>query len=810
MEASTQQDISSSEKIIDKIRARDLSTVLDHYADKIKILSLDCFDTILWRKTATPADAFFNLQEKPTFKSLGITTSIRVSAESRARYKGMLNLTSSEVKLNDIYLEYFPTLTAAQLDVLAAEELAVEMETCYAFPPMVEFMRAAHARGLKIIIVSDTYLTEPQLRNLLTHHLPQDVMAAIDTIFCSCEHGRSKTNGLFENVLKATKQPAETFLHLGDNLTADYISPRALNLFALHFLHEEDCIADLLRLQATTASLLDPNIGSTQPLPNPFGGILAAKEMTANAAETVIGYASLGPIMYAFAQFILAEVAELKRIGKRPKVLFLMRDAYLPHLACDALADEAVGHCIRISRFAAYAASFRTTADIDNYLIDVGTTDRFRDIGRQLQLPDKVLEPILKTLEKSTHPVFEFMKFIHRHDITSIIFKKSADYRARLKKHLEKMIGLTAGDTLVFVDLGYSGTAQRRLGPVFAEEMQIDIVGRYLIALRVPNWEADRRGLLDPSWCDDRAMLSLVLYISLLEQLCTANEKSVIDYDEDGNPIYSEVTLSQQQQKKLTRVQSECMQFIHDAKKFFINPIAPPILRQAAMIELGRMIYFPTELELNYLRSFQAEMNLGTNEVLRIFDPAAGLTGLRRRGLFFMEKSSATMRTNYPAELRTAGIEFALSLITQLRFGLKLQLKDMMLRREVLHIIFMRGNEVYQSPAEALATHDCYYAVWLPAGAADLIYIVFGKNYHWLQIESAEFVKQDAFVSQNETQNTVDATTCLALDQMTDKGGGLFECETQSSAVVAKPELILKDQAKDFIFRLVFRPIAKK
>ena len=40
------------------LQARDLdSTWLPSFTD-VKILSLNCFDTLLWRKTATPIDVF--------------------------------------------------------------------------------------------------------------------------------------------------------------------------------------------------------------------------------------------------------------------------------------------------------------------------------------------------------------------------------------------------------------------------------------------------------------------------------------------------------------------------------------------------------------------------------------------------------------------------------------------------------------------------------------------------------------------------------------------------------------------------------
>src|SRR5690242_14408163 len=87
----------------EKIHAADLLTALNHYENKIKVLSLDCFDTIIWRKTATPTDAFFDLQNRPAFKALGFTGLMRVTAESHARQLKMIQKGKYEVTLNEIY-----------------------------------------------------------------------------------------------------------------------------------------------------------------------------------------------------------------------------------------------------------------------------------------------------------------------------------------------------------------------------------------------------------------------------------------------------------------------------------------------------------------------------------------------------------------------------------------------------------------------------------------------------------------------------------------------------------------------------------
>jgi predicted HAD superfamily hydrolase len=793
----------------DKIHAQNLVAMLDYLPPAINILSLDCFDTLLWRKTAAPLDVFYDLQNKPAFQAIGFSASLRINAEGRARMLAGQIKGSPEVSLHDIYTESFPDLEQAQLDALVQDELEAEIEACYALPAMVDLIRAAHSRGFKIIIVSDTYFSEKQLRTLLASSLPDEVLAMFNKIYCSSDYGRSKSYGLFNDVLK-DGYPAESMLHIGDNLSADYIAARALKLNSLHFVHHDEIVHDILSLQAIAANIFDPSIQTRYALASPYRGLLAMNQDAARQPETIIGYATLGPIMHAFGLFVLEKVAQLKQAGKHPKVVFLMRDAYLPSLVCEALAGEAIGNRIRISRFASYAASFRSKEDICGYLVDIGQTNRFQDLSKQLLIPDTMSEHIIKAANQSENPINEFALLVQKPNVVKVILNESEKYRARLLRHLENEIGLQSGDTLILVDLGYTGTTQRRLSPVF-EQMGIEVTGCYLLAMRIPGWEKTRSGLLDPSWCDDKALQTLVFYIILLEQLCTSNEKSVIDYDQNGNAIYSETTMSDQQHAKLIVIQAECLRFIHEAKNFFSKisqPISSIELRQTAMAQLGRLMFLPTESEINYLQSFQAEMNLGTNEVMRIFDAEQGIIGLRRRGVFYMEKPSKTTRTNYPAELRVAGIELALTLIAQHRFGLDIKLKDMMPRHERLVLIFRQGQETHQTAVEAIATHDGYFAVWLPIKIS--VAIMFGTHYEWVQIESVELIEKNAFIRQDESQNTIDAWDYVSTEQMLekskqDKNGRLFECQSEAAALVINTnETFNKIES---VCRVVFRPI---
>src|SRR5262249_9285601 len=68
-----------------QVRPFELLDALAARADKIRILSLDCFDTLLWRRAATPQDVFFDLARRPAFAALGLSARLRAQIETTAR-----------------------------------------------------------------------------------------------------------------------------------------------------------------------------------------------------------------------------------------------------------------------------------------------------------------------------------------------------------------------------------------------------------------------------------------------------------------------------------------------------------------------------------------------------------------------------------------------------------------------------------------------------------------------------------------------------------------------------------------------------
>jgi predicted HAD superfamily hydrolase len=346
------------------ITPHDLAKALGLAPQGIEILSLDCFDTLLWRNTHSPRDVFADLEAKG-----GATPFQRIMAETDAGRRAELN-GRREVTIDEIYRCLAPGAEAETLERLIQIELDAEARHCFAFKPTVELMGEAKRMGLKVIIVSDTYLSQVQLRTLIQRAAGETVLGLIDEVYCSSEYGRPKAAGLFKDVLKALKVAPGRVLHIGDNPVADRTAPLDLGINAIHLEQFDAHTEQRLRLEATAAKMVAGAAEAGRPVLQPHRAQLAV-DPERNDPTGVIGYGVLGPLMHSYVQWVMGEAASIEaERGGRAHLLFMMRDGFLPMRAYEALpgAKHHPHAAIEISRYTAQAAAFATDQSVLDYV----------------------------------------------------------------------------------------------------------------------------------------------------------------------------------------------------------------------------------------------------------------------------------------------------------------------------------------------------------------------------------------------------------------------------------------------------------
>ncbi len=778
----------------DTILPHDLPRALDG-RDGIALLSLDCFDTLLWRDTHAPRDLFGVLPET--------TIAQRQWAEQRARAGAAMRKLRNEVHIDAIYGELLPNASKEVRAAAVRDELAAEARHCFAFAPTVALMREAKRRGIETIIVSDTYLDEHQLRGLIAAAAGDEVAGLIGRIFCSSAYGYSKGEGLYRHVLKALRVPAETILHIGDNRHADVEGVAPFGVHTLHLDQFSEATEQRLRLESAVSAMLHPTEDGVALTHQPHRATLAAEEPQITDPAERLGFTTLGPALHGFDRWLTKEAEALRaRHGGAVHALFLMRDGHLPLRVHEVHGGH--GHAVEISRFTATAAAFTDEAAVERYLQNEMGGD-LRAVAQQLLLPKAEVAMLMKEHGRPA----AFLRAIRTPQRMRRILKASHGFADRMIAHLRATVDPKPGDTLMLVDLGYNGSVQNEIEPVLRRALGVEVAGRYLLLREQLRTGYDKKGFLGHDHYDAATLEALCGNVAVIEQLCTAAQGSVIDYAADGTPIRRGNSIKSRQSDVRERVQKGCLRFAAAANRDVIRRFEPDALqmwRRATAGVLGRLMFVPLAQELETLSQFEHDVNLGVDETVSLFDPAIAKRGLRQRGLFYMKGSE---RMYLPAELHGEGLSLKLSLLAHRRFGLPLKYADFVDQSISLPLIIADGNQVSTGTVTATPTHDGYYLAPIPVGDCRFsVGVQFGQLYDWLQVDSACFMPVERFLSDKQRPGEDEIEARPSLEDMEQVAPHLFQCKNEFAFMMVPPPPRRDD--RPMMLALVFRPLAAR
>jgi FMN phosphatase YigB (HAD superfamily) len=196
----------------------------------ISLLSIDLFDTLVYRRCSRP-DRVFAAQFRsiadlvPEIPGPEAWVDIRKSAELKASEERF----PEEVRLVEIY-QYIsakmglpPEVTAQMIQA----ELDCEAQFIAPFVDVVKVVETLRNRGIKIVINTDIYLPVEFIRTLVDRICGHDV-----DVLCSSETRHPKRTGAAFALLKS-RFPGENILHIGDNPYSDYRMARRRGIRAL-------------------------------------------------------------------------------------------------------------------------------------------------------------------------------------------------------------------------------------------------------------------------------------------------------------------------------------------------------------------------------------------------------------------------------------------------------------------------------------------------------------------------------------------------------------------------------------------------
>lgn len=771
------------------IRAPELATLLDRAPAGIEVLSLDCFDTLIWRTTSAPADIFAAI-DLP-----GGAMGPRQWSEGAARRIVHQRSGASEIGLADVYRHLLPNADAAAIDAAVAAELAHEARHAFAFAPSVALMRDAKARGLAIILVSDMYLSEAQLRAHVAGAAGDEVLALVDRVFVSNEHGRGKVDGLFDHVLAALKVAPGAILHVGDNRAADHDSAFAHGLNAVHLEQFDAATEARLRHEASAAVLIDPAARVTRPVLQPHRAAAALRP--SDEPAYVLGHDVIGPAMHGVALWVKAELdAMAARIGKPVRPLFVMRDGHLPLRVFAALYPDAGAAPVELSRFVATRASLRDEQALDAYLGEWLHRLPLKVLARQLMLFEPEIGKFLRDPDDARARA-GFARTVRDGGLRRQILKRTRAFGAKLIAHLAGA-GVGRGDAVMLVDIGYNGTVQNLLTPLLERELGLTVAGRYLFLREGQVSGLDKRGMLDARHYETRTLHALAGSVVVLEQLCNVAAGSTIDFGPDGAPIREEVDAKGGQRAVRDAVQAACLDYALGATVGILRPAPNDDLdarTRGAAAALARLFFMPSADEVALFDGFNYDPNMGSAMASRLFDADAAHDGLRRQGLPWLDEAACMYR---PGEMQRHGVPMMLSLFASARFALDLRGTDFAVGGVTVPVILLGDSASAVVEKIAYPTIDGFHRLEVPVARGQVPGVQLGHVCEWFEVDEISY---RPLARPGQARSAPRPAASIA-DGMEAMAPGLYRA-APTGVLMAPPPA----SAEPLVLSVVFRPI---
>lgn len=776
------------------VRGKEIAGLLDRAPAGVTVLSLDCFDTLIWRTTHAPHDVFAALD----LPGGGIEP--RQWAEQLARRVAWNRREAIEIGLEEIYATLLPQADADTVRAQAAAELAHEARYAFAYRPVVELIAEAKRRGLTVAIVSDMYLSEAEIRAHIASAAGADVVAMIDRVFVSGAHGLGKNDGLFDIVLAKLGVSGDQVLHLGDNRRADHDSATRHGLHAVHFQQFDGATEQRLRHEASAAVMIDPAARVSRPVHQPHRAAVSLRR--SDAPAYALGHDVLGPVMRTFADWLKGELdAQAAALGRPVKPLFVMRDGWLPYRVFDALYPDAGAATVEISRFVAGRASIHDDASLDRYLGEWLDKLPPHILARHLMLFENEVAAVARIKDhKAARKAFA--AFVAQPAMRAKIVRRCRGFGERLIAHLARA-GVARGDAVMLVDIGFNGTVQNIVAPVLEARMGLAVSGRYLFLRETQRSGLDKRGMLDVARFDNRTLHGLSTAVVAVEQLCNVAQGSCIGFEVNGVPIREQVDGKAAQSVVRDEAQTGALDFARDADAGVLRPAAADTLDArigAAAATLTRLFFLPSADEVALFGQFSFDANLGSHEATALIDADASGRALRRHGVGFVNEQR---RMFLAGDLHRQGLPLTLASFAAHRFGLDLRMTDFEVGGIEIGVVLMTATEQLVQPIPAWPTCDGFYRLQVPIGPSrPAVAIQFGALAPWIEIEE---LAVERLVGDGDAKAPRYAVTPI-VDAMEAMDDGLWRAAPAGFALVQAPPQL----TGPLVMTAVFRPIGKR
>ncbi len=509
-------DISGSTKkeVLQKILAYD-------------IVSFDLFDTLIMRQTLFSTDIFEMVDVRLRQHGIGIED---FSKKREASEKELSKQYAPDLK--DIYCYMKETYHLSDLVPEMAADLEWQIDYNLIIPrkEVCELLSKIYKCGKEIVILSDSYYTRQQIIKILK----KCGISNIDNLFISCEYGTGKTQMLFQKWIDMSGDALK--IHIGDDIVADIESAKRNGIDTCHLYSGLDLLEQTgyMGLWEHVNSLSDRiKVGMAISLifNSPFQ-FEEKENMIQIMSAYQAGYLFFAPIISDFVFWFHRQIKE-KKIAN---ILFCARDGYFIKKLYDKLEEDSSSIYFLISRIAAIRAGVADTEDLK-------------------YVEEMKYSGTLKEQVKERFGIVSLTEKKELKDYAQEIFDRATRVKKAYQAYIKKL-DIKEGD-IAFFDFVAKGTSQFYVSRLLDQHLK----GFYFLWLDKENMK--QKGLDIESFYQSEEIEKSVIYEDyyILETILTSPEASVLEFKEDGIPIYAQETRTEEEICCFQQIQAGILEY---------------------------------------------------------------------------------------------------------------------------------------------------------------------------------------------------------------------------------------------------------
>lgn len=542
--------------------------MLKNQAYKYDLITFDIFDTLIMRKTGSPADIYRIVELKLSSKNINIPfNKLRNNAEKKLRKSGK----QKDYTIDDIYLEFrnLANISEQECNIIKETEIEVELENIIPRSDMIEVYHCIrNDLHKKTAIISDMYLTSDIIKKMLK----KCKITEYDELLISCEKQARKEDGsMWDMFLEEHRN--QKIMHIGDNEKSDVQIPEGKGIGIFHIMSSKDLFEQTnvgRNARIKDMSVIDSIAFGTilnKYFNSPFSQ--NKNEFSVKIDKSYdLGYSIIGPIVADYLMWVIRD-AKKRKINK---LLMLSREGYLFDnmfniiKECSKAIDEINAEYLYVSRRATMVASIESLDDIKaalNVYYEGSISDLLKnrfglDSSEAINEVEKI-EDVNIHLPGDAALVYNKIK-----NICNLILERAEYERNNYINYINTII---EEKDMAVLDIGYSGSIQYYLSKLTGKSF----VGYYFatdnknIALKIRGNEMLGR-YIENDEIQPASKSYIHRYSLLLETVLTSMDNQLCYIGDDLKPVFRKEEKSAVDKDVIEEIHSGALEY---AKDFF-------------------------------------------------------------------------------------------------------------------------------------------------------------------------------------------------------------------------------------------------